>query len=410
MKSVSILGAGLAGCEAALQLATHGFNVKLYDSKPKRKLDTYQLPSYAELICNNSMGNFDAQTPLGLLLRELKSLGSILISIAEEHRVDDPIFFAIDKIAFSRAVTKELRSCGVTLINKHLSEIPKDDYVIIATGPLTDEYLIEDLTKKYDIEGYHFYDASTPVVDIRTVNLENSNIRKITDDLYAISISMHDFEIFRDVLVKLSSKIVSHSVDNNVANFEECQAIERLARVGINELYSKRFKQKYFDTPCLMLRRENAVREGFLLVGCMTTLCHSAQLSAFSLIPGLEKCKFIKYGRMHRNTFLNVPKVLNEFFQISGTETYVIGQLSGIDGYTPAIASGWVASMRIIHGDLMPRLPKSTMIGGLAHYVSNVDVTDFQPMCASFSLLNYADNFLESSLLGVESIVKDIFI
>ncbi len=407
MKNVSIVGAGLAGCEAALQLATHGFKVKLYDSKPEKRLETYQLSSYAELVCNNSIGNLNTHTPLGLLLRELQSLGSRLITIAEKCRIDDPFFFAIDKIAFSQAVTKELQSCEVMLINKHLSEIPKDDHVVIATGPLTDEYLIENLSNKYSIKGYHFFDASSPVVDIRTVNLSNNNIKKITNDLYAISIPIQDFRIFSDELVKQSSEIIIHSVDN-APDFEKCQSIEGIAVAGMDELYSKRFKQNYFDTPCLLLRRENAIREGFLLVGCMTTLRHSAQLAVFSLIPGLEKCKIIKYGRMHRNTFLNVPQILNEFFQIKGTNTYIIGQLSGIDGYAPAIASGWVSAMRIIHGDSMPQLPQSTMIGGLSHYVSNSNVTDFQPMCASFALLEHADNFLLSSKLGIESVSNSL--
>lgn len=403
MKSVSIVGAGLAGCEAALQLATHGFKVKLYDSKPEKKLETYQLSSYAELVCNNSIGNLNTHTPLGLLLNELQSLGSRLIKIAEKYRINDPVFFAVDKIAFSQAVTKELQSCEVMLINKYLSEVPKDDYVIIATGPLTDEHLIESLSSEYFIEGCHFFDASSPVVDIRSVNLSNKNIKKITNDLYAISIPMHIFRIFSDELVRHSTEVITHSVDNAL-NFDKCQSIEHIARAGMDELYAKRFKYTYFDTPCLLLRRENAVREGFLLVGCMTTLRHSAQLAVFSLIPGLEKCKIIKYGRMHRNTFLNVPQILNEFFQIKGANTYIIGQLSGIDGYAPAIASGWVSAMRIIHGDSMPQLPRSTMIGGLSHYISNIEVTDFQPMCASFALLEYADDFLLSSKLGIESV------
>lgn len=405
MKNVSIVGAGLAGCEAALQLATHGFKVKLYDSKPEKKLETYQLSSYAELVCNNSIGNLNTHTPLGLLLQELQSLGSRLIMIAEKCRIDDPFFFAIDKIAFSQAVTRELQSCEVMLINEHLSAIPKDDYVVIATGPLTDKYLIENLSNEYSVKEYHFFDASSPVVDIRTVNLDNNNIKKITNDLYAISIPMHNFRIFSDELVKQSVEINLHSVDN-APNFEKCQSIERIAMAGMDELYSKRFKQNYFDTPCLLLRRENAVREGFLLVGCMTTLRHSAQLAVFSLIPGLEKCKIIKYGRMHRNTFLNAPQILNEFFQIKGTNTYIIGQLSGVDGYAPAIASGWVSAMRIIRGDSMPQLPQSTMIGGLSHYVSNTYVTDFQPMCASFELLEYTDNLLLSSKLGIESVIN----
>lgn len=407
MKSVSIVGAGLAGCEAALQLVTHGYEVNLYDSKPKELLETYKLPYYAELVCNNSIGCVDISTPLGLLLQELKSLNSILISIAEKCRIDDPTYFAVDKYAFSMHVTKELEVRGVKLVNKHLSEIPNDRYVVIASGPLTDKTLIKNISAKYDIEGYNFYDSSSPVVDIQTVDLSNKYIKKITDDLYAISIPMSIFESFRNELVRQSVRIVTHAVDKGL-DYEKCQSIERLAMEGIDKLYFKRFHYDYSDTPCLLLRRENGLENGFILVGCMTTLSHSAQISAFSLIPSLEKCRLIKYGRMHRNTFLNVPKILNEFFQIKGTNTYIIGQLSGIDGYAAAIASGLIAALKIIKGSHMPELPQSTMIGGLSHYVSNINVTDFQPMCASFSLMDKVPNYAVSSKLTIESILNQL--
>lgn len=407
MKSVSIVGAGLAGCEAALQLVSHGYKVTLYDSKPLELLETYRLPTFAELVCNNSLGNLSRQTPLGLLLQELKALRSRLILIAENCRIDDPKSLTVDKKEFSKFVTDELNAYGVKLVNRHLSKLPEDDYVLVATGPLTDEGLIRDLAAKFGIDEYHFFDASSPVVDIRTVDLNNSNLKKITDDLYAVSIPVHFFEMFNNEIVRQSVNSKCHNVDKKV-NFEECQSIENLAIRGIEQLYSKRFKHDYFNTPCLLLRRENAFDNGFILVGCTTALPHSAQLSAFSLIPSLEKCKLIKYGRMHRNTFLNAPKVLDQFFQIKGTNTYIIGQLSGIDGYAPAIASGWVSAMRIICGDSMQDLPQCTMIGSLAHYISCVDVTDFQPMCASFSIMTQTNDFIKASTLGVESIINSI--
>lgn len=405
MNSVSIIGAGLAGCEAALQLASYGFDVTLYEAKPQRLLATYKLATYAELVCNNSIGNISNCTPLGLLLQELRSLGSKLLKIAEKCRIDDPAFFAIDKKAFSQAVTSELSMHQVKIVNKYISELPNDDNVIVATGPLTDETLIIDLSKKFGIEEYHFSDASSPVVDIRSVNLLSENVKKITEDLYAISIPAHTFGLFNDELIRQSEQTILNKIDR-YSIFEKCQSIERLAMVGAEELYSKRFKYNYFHTPCLLLRRESAFENGFILVGCMTTLRHQAQLAVFSLIPSLEKCKLIKYGRMHRNTFFNAPKVLNEFYQVNKSDTYIIGQLSGIDGYAPAIASGWVSAMRIIHGDAMPKLPRSTMIGGLAHYVSNTNVTDFQPMCASFAIMDYAEDFLAASASSIESVIQ----
>lgn len=407
MNNVSIIGAGLAGCEAALQLANNDFHVTLYDSKPQKLLDAYKLPTYAELICNNSIGNLDNRTPTGLLLQELETLGSKMISIAEKCRLDDPAFFAIDKKKFSQAVTDALYENHVTIVNRHVTQVPNDNYIIIATGPLTDEALIRDLSISYGIEDYHFSDASSPIVDIDTIDLSGKNVLKITEDLYAISIPISIFELFCNELVAQDKKSIHHDVDRSI-DFEKCRSIEQLASVGIFELFTQRFCHQYFNTPCLLLRRENAIENGFILVGCMTTLSHSAQVSAFSLLPGFRKCKFIKYGRMHRNTFFNAPKVLNEFFQIVGTNTFIVGQLSGVDGYAPSIASGLVSSLRIIHGAAMLSLPQSTVVGGLSHYISNINVTDFQPMCASFSIMNCKNNFWEKSKQEMDLYVKSM--
>ena len=403
MNKVSIIGAGLAGCEAALQLASHGFDVSLYDSKPQKLLETYKLPTYAELVCNNSMGSNNCHTPLGLLLQELKSLGSIMISIAEECLVNDPTFFAVDKIAFSNAVTSEMNHSNIKIINMHISEIPKDDYVIISTGPLTDKILISNLAQKYNIEDYHFSDASSPVVDICTVDITNKNVKRISEDLFAISIPISSFRLFYDELIKQAKKITFHDVDKAIF-FEKCQSIEQIALLGQDELYLKRFNFDYFNTPTLLLRRETALKNGFLLVGCTTALRQSSQLSVFSKLPGLERCRFIKYGRMHRNTFFNAPKLLNEYFQLrTFANTFIIGQLSGVDGYTSAIASGFISAMRIIYGDLLPKLPQCTMIGGLTQYISNSNNIDFQPMCASFSLMDCQNNFWDDSACAIQA-------
>lgn len=404
MNNVTIIGAGLAGCEAALQLASYGYSVCLYDLKPIELIEPYTFTTYGELVCNNSIGSIDEGTPIGLLLRELKLFGSKLLEIAERCRVDDPTFFAVDKRLFSQLITKELYKNKIKVINKRIDSLPHDDNVIVATGPLTDGLLISDLSSRFGIETFHFSDSSSPVVDIRTVDL-NNNVQKITDDLYAVSISIQDFQSFYEELLKKSNQNIIHSIDKNIC-YEKCQSIEQLAQIGKEELYLQRFKQDYSDKPCLLLRRENGLENGFILVGCMTTLRHSAQLSVFSRISCLKKCKFLKYGRMHRNTFLDAPRFMNEFFQIKGTNIFIVGQLSGVDGYAPAMASGMVAAMRIIYGDTMPPVPTSTMIGGLAHYISNEEVVDFQPMCASFALMDKINKDISETILNYQSQIK----
>lgn len=401
MNNVTIIGAGLSGCEAALQLADLQYNVRLYDLKPKELIEPYKLTSYAELVCNNSIGNVNEKSPMGILLKELKLFGSKILEIAEKCRIDDPAFFAVDKKLFSQLVTEELCKKKVKIISKHINSLPCDDNVIIATGPLTDEFLISDLANRFGIETFHFSDASSPVVDIRTVDLDDDSIQKVTNDLYAISISAQDFQLFYEELVQRANQNIVNSIDKSI-NYEKCQSIEQLAQIGIDELYLQRFRYEYTVQPCLLLRRENGLENGFILVGCMTTLSHFAQLSVFSKIPCLKKCKLLKYGRMHRNTFLDAPKYMNEFFQIRGTNTFVIGQLSGVDGYAPAVASGMVAALRIIYGETLPPIPTNTMIGGLAHYVSNRKVIDFQPMCASFALIDESDQDIAKTILNYQ--------
>lgn len=401
MNNVTIIGAGLSGCEAALQLADLQYNVRLYDLKPKELIEPYKFTSFAELVCNNSIGNVSEKSPMGILLKELKLFGSKMLEIAEKCRIDDPVFFAVDKKLFSQLVTEELCKKEVRIISKHIISLPCDDNVIIATGPLTDEFLISDLANRFGIEIFHFSDASSPVVDIRTVDLNDDSIQKITNDLYAISISTQDFQLFYEELVQRANQNIVNSIDKSI-NYEKCQSIEQLAQIGIDELYLQRFRHKYTVQPCLLLRRENGLENGFILVGCMTTLSHFAQLSVFSKIPCLKKCKLLKYGRMHRNTFLDAPKYMNEFFQIRGTNTFVVGQLSGVDGYAPAVASGMVAAMRIIYGETLPPIPTNTMIGGLAHYVSNRKVIDFQPMCASFALIDESDQDIAKTILDYQ--------
>lgn len=387
MKTVAIVGAGLAGSEAALYLASHGVKVKLYDCKPKDILPIYKFSSCSELVCNNSLAPLTTKKPLGLLLEELKQSGSKLISIAETCRLKDDIYFSVDKKKFSISVANEIKKHNIEIINQMVVEVPDEDCVIIATGPLTNQKLINDISVKYNIQNFHFFDASSTIVDIYSINKANANVKKITDDLFAVTIPNDIFEKFSDIL-KDAECYSAHSIDYLI-DFDKCQSIERLAKQGKDVLYKNRFFYgDITNEPCLLLRREGGLKNAFIMVGCMTTLTHSAQQKVFSLLPGFENVKIVKFGRMHMNTYFDSPKFLNCFYQIKGTQTYVIGQLSGIDGYLPAISSGLVASTHILNDGNIRLFSKNTMIGALAHYVSNDSVIDFKPMCASFSLLS----------------------
>ncbi|MCI8291559.1 MAG: methylenetetrahydrofolate--tRNA-(uracil(54)-C(5))-methyltransferase (FADH(2)-oxidizing) TrmFO [Eubacterium sp.] len=387
MYNISIVGAGLAGCEVALQLSSYGYNVRIFDSKPTKLLPAYNYSTYAELVCNNSLGNIDTSTPLGLLLYELELFDSKLLKIAKKCSIKDNMFFAIDKKRFSQMVTNELISNGVTIINKHINHIPNDDYTIIATGPFTDSFILEELSNKYGLKHYYFSDASSPVVDIKSININDKQISKLSNDLYVVGFSNDLLRAFHEKLINSKHR----DCIGELIDFEKCQSIENLAKLGVKNLVETRLTYPNMDNPCLLLRRENGLENGFILVGCMTTLSHKEQKNVFSVLPGFENVRFVKYGRMHQNTFLHSPGFLNGFYQINNSNIFVVGQLSGIDGYAPAISSGLVAALKIVYGDKLPAIPKHTMIGGLANYISNIQITDFQPMCASNALVyNYS--------------------
>lgn len=401
MNNVTIVGAGLAGCEAALQLVAHGFNVKLYDSKPKKRLPIYDLTSYAELVCNSSFGNIDTSKPLGLLIYELKLLGSRLVNIAENCRVEDRCFFSVDKKEFSKKVSNILKSSGVKLYEKHIKCVPQDDYVIIATGPLTDQELLMNISQSYNIKEYHFLDASSPIIDIKSIDLSNIFIKKITDDLYCLLLSDNLVNRFFQELININS----NAKDNGSFDFEKCKSLEKLAKDGLNKLIKTRLINDYTEQPSILLRRENGLEDGYILVGCMTTMKNAEQRRIFSILPGCENVRFIKYGRMHRNTFFHSPGTLNNFYQIINTNVFIVGQLSGIDGYAPAISSGLIAATKIIYGNKTPILSTDTMVGGLAKYVSNPSVIEYQPMCASFSLIE-KDSEIEYVEMSQKSIAE----
>jgi len=401
MNSVKIIGAGLAGCEAALQLLYAGISVEIFDAKPRKLLPAYQMDTYCELVCNNSLGNINKLSPLGLLLSELEYLGSHVISIAKKSMLKDTNAFSVDKTSFSLNVTSELKEKGAKFYCESIDRIPDDDNpLIVATGPLTPEELMTDIAKQCNLQNYSFFDASSPVIDGSSIQYNDRHLQKMSNDLFVLNISDDEFDMFFNVLVK-SKNNNNHSIDKS-NNLIQCQSLESIAKRGKTLLISSRFTYDDTAIPALLLRRETALSDAFILVGCTTALGHKEQLSLFSTLPALQKVKFIRYGRQHRNSYFKTPGTLNSFFQVKNRkrEIFIIGQLSGLDGYAPAIASGYIAARKIISKDKMREFPCETMIGSLSRYVADTNVVDYQPMCASFSLLqqNNQDITKEHSL------------
>lgn len=388
MKNVKIIGAGLAGSEAALQLLDAGIPVEIYDMKPTTLLPIYTIDGFCELVCNNSFGNLNTQTPLGLLLAELDLLGSRVLAIAKSCMVDDSTTLSVDRAIFSQSITKELRKRGAQFNIGEVTSVPNDSSaIIISTGPLTSASLAFDIANRFNITNYTFYDASCPIIEGTSIDFTNAHLKRISDDLLAINIGEDNFSPFACML-QASEAWDGHIPEDKSCNFVQCHSLEQLAKQSVDMLYATRFSPNGYTPPTLIMRRETSLRDAFILVGCMTGLGHKEQKEVFSLLPSLENIKFIRYGRQHRNTFFQTPEVLDNFFRIKKQKKdfFLIGQLSGLDGYAPAIASGFVAAQRIIKGERISSLPRNTMIGELARYVSDTAVVDYQPMCASFSL------------------------
>ncbi len=403
-RRVLVIGAGLSGCEAALVLARSGFEVTIYEQKPSCVPSVYSFDSYAELVCNNVLAPLDNRTPLGLLLNELTLLKSPLVMIANACRVEDGAYLAVDKRLFSQRVTESLKTSGVNVLCRKVTEIPNEDTVILATGPLSEERIIQNAAQRFGMNHFHFADSSSIVVDISSIETDNSHFVRVSNDLYVVRLSQEEYHLFYEALLE-GTPATAHATEDEV-NFKECQSIENIARVSEGELMSRKFTNSLYAGISFCLRRENGLENGFILSGFMSTLRHKDQRRAISLLPGFAKVRVIRYGRYHRNTFFYTPGTLGEFYNIIDKNIYVVGQISGVDGYLPCISSGYVAAHRIINGENTRPFPKETMIGALARYVSNEQVTEYVPMCANYSLLrpfvNGNDDYYTTSMSALK--------
>ena len=401
MKKFTVIGAGLAGCEAAWQIAEAGYEVTLFEMKPEKFSSAHKNKNFAELVCSNSLKASRIDSAAGLLKEEMARLGSLTVPVARNCAVPAGGALAVDRNEFSQTVTDMINSHpNITVENKLVEEISLDDdeILIIATGPLTEGKLgeaIQNLCGDY----LSFYDAAAPIVMADSVDMQKAfgasrYDRGGDDDYINCPFNKAEYEAFIDELVNAEGAVV-HDFDV----YEGCMPIEKLAKRGLDAPRFGPMKPVGLVDPntghrpwaCVQLRRENSKGTMFNLVGFQTNLKFGEQKRVFSMIPGLENAEFVRYGVMHRNSFLNSPKLLNADFSLrSNPNIFFAGQITGVEGYMESAASGIMAGINAVRraeGEEPLVLSEYNMIGALSQYISDESVTNFQPMGANFGVL-----------------------
>jgi methylenetetrahydrofolate--tRNA-(uracil-5-)-methyltransferase len=386
--SVTIIGAGLAGSEAALTLADNGFKVKLYEMKPTERSPAHGLDSFCELVCNNSFCGINQKTPLNLLFEELIHLGSSLVPIIKSSLVNDTKSLAVDKRAFSLAVTEKIMTnTNINVVTESIKYIPENRPLIVATGALTSAPLLNELSKIFD-GLISIQDSSCIVVDLGTI--DTTQMEKISDDLFEIHLSKNEYDQLEENLA--NAVVLNQSVADTDLDFQQCKPVETLATIEKGLLRKTRLQTSNDIYAIISLRKDDRLNNSAVISGFTTRMTNKAQDNIVHSIKGLEKAKIVRYGRMHINSFIDSPRFISGNYEVvSYPDIYILGQLSGLDGYLAAVSSAVVACSSIIRkaqGLSFIPFPQDTVIGGLAKYVSTKSKDRFFPMMASFSLFS----------------------
>ena len=402
---VTVVGAGLAGCEAAWQLARRGISVRLCEMKPERMTPAHTSPLFAELVCSNSLRGDDLSNAVGLLKEELRRLGSLIMLSAERHRVPAGGALAVDREAFARTITECIESEPlIEIVRGELSSIPEGE-VILATGPLTSEALIPAIDALFPGDDFlHFFDAAAPLVTFESIDMSKawfgSRYDKGTADYINCPMNKDEYEAFVTELSSASQAAVHGFEDSGV--FEGCMPVEVMARRGADTLRYGPLKPVGLRDPrtgagsyaVVQLRRDNAEGTVYNLVGFQTHLTFPEQRRVFGMIPALANAEYLRYGKMHRNTFLQSPGRLDRYYRvISDPRIMFAGQVTGVEGYVESTASGWLAGAecaRRLLGRTPLDFPAGTAIGALAHYVSAGSYSGiFQPMNINYGIIEH---------------------
>jgi methylenetetrahydrofolate--tRNA-(uracil-5-)-methyltransferase len=400
---IRILGAGLAGPEAALQAARRGCRVDLYEMRPVRSTEAHQTADFAELVCSNSLKSESENTAPWLLKQEMRRAGSALLQAADASAVPAGHALAVDRVAFSARVAEAIAAePRITVHREEVAAIdPEDGITIMATGPLTSPALSESIARLTGSEHLAFYDSISPIVDAETIDRERVYLAarwdKGTADYINCPMSREEYDRFYDALI--SAESADQKEWEKLNYFEGCLPIEELARRGRDTLRFGCMKPVGLRDPrtgktpwaVVQLRCENLRADSYNLVGFQNHLKYGEQARIFRLIPGLENAKFLRYGQIHRNTYINAPQLMTPTLQLRDHPTiFFAGQISGVEGYTESIASGLLAGIyaaAFAHGTSPEPVPRATGLGSLVNYITRADVKDFQPANITFDLL-----------------------
>ena len=403
MDKVTVIGAGLAGCEAAHQLSRRGIKVELIEMKPKKRTPAHKSDNFAELVCSNSLKASRIDSAAGLLKEEMRRFGSVCLEAADASAVAAGGALAVDRDIFSSAITEKIKSDpNITIKSEIAEDIPSDGVTIVATGPLTDGTLAQRISELTGEENLSFFDAAAPIVTADSIDFSiaftASRYGKGGDDYINCPMNKEEYTAFYNELINAEGAPLK-DFDRPVNVYEGCMPIEILAKRGEDSIRFGPLKPVGLTDPrtghrpwaVVQLRRENAEGSLYNLVGFQTNLKFPEQKKVFSMIPGLKNAEFMRYGVMHRNSFINSPKLINKNLSLKDRpQVFFAGQLSGVEGYMESAASGIIAGINaaaLVLGKEPIVLPQISMIGALLSYICDETVKDFQPMGANFGIL-----------------------
>ena len=403
MEQVIVIGAGLAGSEAAWQLARRGIPVELREMKPRKMTPAHHSEFFGELVCSNSLRSDQLENAAGLLKEELRRCDSLIMSCAGEHRVEAGGALAVDRHAFAAAITEAIKNHpNITVVEGEVRSIPAEGNVIIATGPLTSEALSEEIARLFPGSEYlNFFDAAAPLVTFDSIDMDSawfaSRYDRGTPDYINCPLTREEYDAFWTELTQAQEAEVHGFEDAGV--FEGCMPVEVMARRGHDTLCYGPLKPVGLRDPktgkepfaVVQLRKDNAQGSIYNMVGFQTHLRFPEQKRVFSMIPALRNAEYVRYGVMHRNTFLDSPRLLDRYYRVRGQERLMFaGQITGVEGYVESTASGCLAALELarrLEGKSPANFPRETAMGALALYISDQSVVNFQPMNINFGLI-----------------------
>lgn len=420
VKTVNVIGAGLAGSEAAWQLAEAGVPVNLYEMRPVKSTAAHHTADFAELVCSNSLRGNGLTNAVGVLKEEMRRLNSLVISSADETAVPAGGALAVDRNDFSGLITQKLKAHPlVTVISEEITKIPKG-ITIIATGPLTSEALAEEIAEYNGSHGFYFYDAAAPIIDSSTIDRDKVYLKSRYDKGEAayLNCPMTEEEFMRFYEALITAEVAPQKEFEKEKFFEGCMPIEVMAKRGIKTMLFGPMKPVGLEDPktgkrpyaVIQLRQDNAAASMYNMVGFQTHLKWGEQKRVFQMIPGLENAEFLRYGVMHRNSFMNSPELLRPTYQSKKRDDlFFAGQMTGVEGYVESAGSGLVAGLnaaRLAKDEELIEFPRETAIGSMAYYITHAEGKHFQPMNANFGLFPSLPERVRDKKLRYETLAE----